>query len=111
MVRGTKLFQRTGSPLIQGLSKRERPLWQPWLAGFALCVAELAALVTAAGGLANRPGGATVCLGAAFLGGGALGSFVGAYVGRAWGMRARWVFAMIVGSVSAFAAFALVALT
>jgi hypothetical protein len=29
----TKLYQRTGSPLIQGDSKRDVPAWRVWLAG------------------------------------------------------------------------------
>lgn len=30
-MKGTKLWQDTGSPLISGRSRRQRPIWQHWL--------------------------------------------------------------------------------
>ncbi len=47
----TKLFQQAGSPLIQGLSRTRRPLWQEWLIAVVvsapLTTALLAALLRA----------------------------------------------------------------
>lgn len=42
MVGKTRLFQQTRSPLIQGMTRRKRPLW-PWLLTVALVVIAAAA--------------------------------------------------------------------
>jgi len=38
-VKGTKLWQGTGSPLIQGRSRQIRPFWQPWLSSALVALA------------------------------------------------------------------------
>jgi hypothetical protein len=38
-VKGTKLWQGTGSPLIEGRSRQVKPFWQPWLVAALLATA------------------------------------------------------------------------
>jgi hypothetical protein len=47
-LKGTRLWQAPGSPIIQGRSRTERPFWEGWISGALLAeaiVAGVAALV------------------------------------------------------------------
>ena len=41
MVGKTRLYQRTGSPLIQGATRGKRPVW-PWIVGALIALALIA---------------------------------------------------------------------
>ncbi|MDP2232693.1 MAG: hypothetical protein Q8K89_03585 [Actinomycetota bacterium] len=99
MSRRTQLYQAPRSPLIQGRSKLEKPLWRSWVGGWLVAVAF--PLVT---GWASLLGDSRVPPGAAFerafdawVAGlpllalaAAVGAFGGVVFARAWGWRVRW---------------------
>ena len=94
---GTKLFQRPGSPLIQGHSRSDSPLWKSVLTGTVLS-AVWAVIAWYAFGLGETS------LGIVYIVGAVVGSYIGAYVGRMWGAKRRWVPALAVGLLLAHAA-------
>ena len=82
-MKGTKLWQAAGSPIIQGPSRRQRPSWQQWLpAGIisAAVVTGLVLLVPAVSG--GSPWPVAIGVFGAFL-----GAIVGVEVTRAMGWR------------------------
>jgi hypothetical protein len=121
VARGTKLFQAPGSPLIQGRSRAQRPLWQPYLIslalGFAWPVISIFPVELAAQGDTARVGEllsdvlvawseSLPVLVPAVLAGAALGVLISGI----WGIRHRWIPGAI-GAVSAwYLALVLVAL-
>lgn len=116
-MKGTKLFQRAGSPLIQGRSRRERPFWTEWLGGtmVALGVWALASLVWGlldTGTFSGALSGALDVAEESVLGAlvaGAVGSAIGVFAGRAWGLVKPWVAGAIVGGILGFGASAYLA--
>ncbi|MDP2181403.1 MAG: hypothetical protein Q8K99_02400 [Actinomycetota bacterium] len=99
MGRSTRLFQRTGSPLIQGSSKSVRPWWQA-LAGSAAAGVFGPLPVwwyVAVSDGRTLPGAALDALQTWFerSPGVLLGSLIGAVLGVAlassWGARRRWI--------------------
>jgi len=107
VARRTTLYQRARSPLIQGYSKHEKPVWHAVLGGLVL-----AAVVWTSWfyvywrASANAPDWLVIGLayGAVYLAGALAGSWLGAVIGRSWGVRARWigaaVFAVAVGGIA-----------
>jgi hypothetical protein len=113
-VKGTKLWQAPGSPIIQGRSRTERPFWERWLAAAVGAVA----LVFAVGLLLalREPG---VALGAALssvaltyllpaLPGAAVGAALGVWLSRTMGWRRHWLVGSVVGGVCAAVTIALI---
>ncbi len=109
MASRTRLYQRARSPLIQGRSKRERPLWQPISGAFGLSLVGplfIWWLVTMIAG--SQPGEALVLIGADLVGllarcapGAAIGAVGGVLGARAWGSKRPWLPGAIIGTVLA----------
>ncbi|NTU70226.1 MAG: hypothetical protein HGB10_00130 [Coriobacteriia bacterium] len=113
-MKGTRLWQAPGSPIIQGRSRNARPFWEPWLLGACVALA-----VIAVGGLAiamREPGTALGdVLGAvAFnllvpaIPGAAIGSAGGIAAARGMGWRPDWIAGGIAGVAAAVVVVAVV---
>lgn len=109
MAKRTRLYQRARSPLIQGHSKRERPLWQPLVGGFVVALVAplfLWWLITMIAGA--QPAEALVLLGSdifslllPMLPGAIIGAVAGVLGARSWGSRRPWLPGAIAGAVLA----------
>ena len=102
MTRGTKLYQQPRSPLIQGHSKTDRPFWQPWLVGVSALVLWVVATVYLSSSGAAEGGSVWQHTSSAWssdipwlLAGGIAGSAIGVTVARLWGIRQRWLVAVV----------------
>lgn len=105
----TKLYQRARSPLIQGRSKRERPLWRQLAAAFAAALLGplfLWWLFTMIAGA--QPAEALVLIGAdvfalllPMLPGAIIGAAGGVLGAREWGSRRPWLPGAILGTLLA----------
>lgn len=96
MARHTSLYQSPRSPLIQGRTRWERPLWQAWLGGAALSALLLVVAVFVRGISTGQP----FVLDRPvwwLLAGAVGGAGVGALLGRLWAWRQRWVTAALAG--------------
>jgi predicted MFS family arabinose efflux permease len=96
---GTRLYQSPRSPLIQGRSKRERPLWESWLAGACgggVIIAVTLVVASRSLRVYGTPFG--VPLGWVAVGT-VVGSAIGSLVGRSFGWRWRWVPAVVAGVI------------
>ena len=104
-MKGTKLWQAAGSPIIQGRSRRQRPFWQQWLPAWIAAVAAVVWWVffgpSASGGSAPVVAGVVV--------GAFLGAAAGVAIARVMGWRFPSVWGVIVGTGGAAALFSLVA--
>ena len=107
MAGSTKLFQRAGSPLIQGRSRNERSFWFEWALA---CLASAVGLYTFLGVTTlldpTRPYLASaealmlwLALPAAGLGAMLPAAALGSWLGRLMGWRGAWVFGALVGAV------------
>jgi hypothetical protein len=98
-VKGTRLWQSAGSPIIQGRSRRQRPSWQQWLPAW------MVASAMAAGLLYLFP--ATSAVSRWALASGILGALLGAVFGvgvtRAMGWRFPLLWGVVVGVLGAAA--------
>ena len=108
-MKGTKLWQAPGSPIIQGRSRNQRPFWQAWAAGLAVSCATVAfaglALSAEAGtrGLvASGLAGVLATAAAAFPGATVL-SAVGTWFTRRIGTRRPWIVSTLFGVVGGLA--------
>ncbi len=111
MARSTRLFQRAGSPLIQGNSRLHRPYAPSVVIGFVVSV--LVPIVYVFVSRVWVGEAASDALSAVFsewgsrapglLIGAAVGSAVGASVGRAWGARRTWITASVFGLAASVA--------
>ena len=99
-MKGTQLWQGTSSVLIEGRSRRLRPLWQPWL-GATLSAWIVSNLVAWAGW-----GALPVEF---FVTGAMLGAFLGVGMARLLGSRSSWLFGALVALCVDVALFASVA--
>jgi uncharacterized membrane protein YhaH (DUF805 family) len=99
-VKGTRLWQNTGSPLISGRSRRERPFWWVWLGGtvVATVLAGAAAYLLFAAGV-DDPVTALATLGPAVVGGAAAGAAALGWFARKMGWRRAWVAGAIAGTL------------
>ncbi|KAF0207384.1 MAG: hypothetical protein Q8S43_10795 [Actinomycetota bacterium] len=107
MARSTRLYQRAQSPLIQGLSKRQRPWWQPAVGAFCsslLAVFAIWWLLAVAQG--TSPLGALVIFVVEppfvlfrILPGALIGAVGGVLGARAWGSSHPWIVGAVLGSV------------
>jgi len=103
-VKGTRLWQAPGSPIIQGRSRTARPFWEVWLAGAVW--AQVVVLVSATAWELRSPGlGVFAALDRVLLSmlipslaGCLLGSALGVLVGRAMGWRRLWLAGALVGA-------------
>jgi hypothetical protein len=96
-VKGTKLWQAAGSPIIQGQSRRQRPSWQQWLPAWAVVSACALGLLYAFPTLA---GGSKWALPSALVGA-LLGALIGVEVSRAMGWRFPLLWGTILGVLGA----------
>jgi hypothetical protein len=96
-VKGTKLWQAAGSPIIQGQSRRQRPSWQQWLPAWAVVSAVALGVLYAFPALA---GGSKWAQPSAIVGG-LLGSVIGVEVSRAMGWRFPFLWGTILGLLGA----------
>ncbi len=109
MARSTRLYQQARSPLIQGRSKRERPIWQQFARAIVVALVSplfLWWLITMIAGA--QPGEALALLASdifvlllPMLPGAILGSVVGVLGAREWGSRRPWLPGAILGAVLA----------
>ncbi len=92
LVKGTRLYSATRSPLIHGRSRRERPFSSDWIAGAGL---GFLACVVAAGLFFGDKGASAMTLVAqiAFpaLLGAVLGGALGVWIAQAFGWHPRWI--------------------
>lgn len=105
-MKGTKLWQEAGSPVIQGQSRFRRPFLNVWVHSALLASASLLALLVA---LLVFPGELAVAFTAAIpsaltalvyaLPGMATGTLLGTAFGRAIGSRKPWYFGALAGLV------------
>jgi hypothetical protein len=102
-VKGTKLWQAAGSPIIQGQSRRQRPAWQQWLPAWVVVSACVLGLLYAVPALA---GSSPWVLPGALVGG-LLGAVIGVGVARSMGWRFSLLWGAILGVVGAAALLAL----
>ncbi len=95
-MRYTNLYQTPRSPLIQGRTRWERPLWQSWLGGASAAALSFAAVcaVVLRISLAELP----LLVAALAL---VAGSGLGALLARLWGWRLRWVWAGLLAVIAA----------
>jgi len=110
-VKGTKLWQAPGSPVIQGRSREQRPFLRVWAVAAAASAGTLLGLLVA---YAAFPGGDAMALTDALatsltllmyaLPGIAVGSLVGTAFARAIGTRRAWLggwlFGVILGAAT-----------
>lgn len=107
MARGTKLYQQPRSPLIQGHSKTEQPVWREWLKGIALGAAFTGVLfaiysilvpgtafsiggLSTTGVVAGVLGGTLISLGPAVV-----AALLGVLLARRMGWRRQWFVGML----------------
>ena len=102
-MKGTRLWQAPGSPIIQGRSRTLRPFWEVWAVGAAGAEVTLIAVVTV---LSLRVPGHTFwhALGSAFLTalipslpGCMLGAALGVWVARTMGWQRAWLVGLALG--------------
>ena len=98
-MKGTRLWQSAGSPLIQGKSRTVRPLWQPWIAAVVLAVVASNAITFSL---------YRTVLVEFFVGASALGALLGVWLARQLGWRAEWRLGLAV-AIAADALFFLLA--
>ena len=108
-MKGTKLWQEAGSPVIQGQSRYRRPFANVWLLSALLASATLVGLVVV---LLVFPGSMALPFFSSIsvamtafvysLPGIAAGSFLGTAFGRAIGSRKSWYFGGLVGLILGF---------
>ena len=96
-MRGTRLWQSPGSPVIQGRSRFQRPLWQSWVISLAIAEAAVVVFGAVAAALGNSAGGPDyssfppVLLWAlAALPGVVVGSSLGIALSRGLGWKPLW---------------------
>lgn len=115
-MRGTRLWQRASSPLIEGRSRRERAFSADWFVGAALGwlgVLALALLLSAVRG-ASTAGvyvGVAVELGLPLALGAAAGSLGGVWLARQMGWRPSWLSGLIGAGVLALVAWVVFVVT
>jgi len=102
-VKGTKLWQAAGSPIIQGRSRRQRPSWQLWLPAWLVSAAFVAGLVI----LAPAVSGGFPWAAAWGIVGGLFGALAGVEVTRAMGWRFPLLWGAVIGIGGATALLAL----
>lgn len=106
-MKGTKLWQAPGSPIIQGRSRTERPFWERWLGGFL--GAEALVLVSALLLTLRQPSqdfGATmtsvvVSYLLPSIPGCLVGAAIGVWLSRTMGWRRHWLVGAIAGALLA----------
>ena len=94
-MKGTRLWQPTGSPLISGRSRLQRPFWQPWLLSSLV-----AGVFVAAWFVLAVPHSALGISGLMFAGA-LVGAAGGVWVSRLAGWSASWVVGVACGVVCA----------
>jgi hypothetical protein len=96
-VKGTKLWQAAGSPIIQGRSRRQRPSWQQWLPAWIIASAVTVGflLLVPAASQGSTWSTAGCILGAL------VGAFAGVEITRAMGWRFPLFWGAVVGLVGA----------
>ena len=103
-MKGTKLWQAPGSPIIQGRSRTARPFWEVWLAGAVWAQIGLLAVATAwelrSPGLGVFAALERVALAMLLpsMAGCLLGSAFGVLVGRTMGWRRAWLSGAVAGA-------------
>lgn len=112
MSRSTKLFQRPGSPLIQGHSKAERSFLGEWALGLVVCCVAAFAVFIYLGLDPESAFGTRDLIEAArstltlFAPGAAVGAAVGVPFARGFGWRRHWqsvaAFGLVFGAASAW---------
>jgi hypothetical protein len=117
MTHRTKLYQQARSPLIQGRSKIERPMWESAIAGGVLAFAVWAAMLAGdvAGNLTifvNTPGFELIDLvpapALALLGAAVLGGYLGSGLALGMGWHKGWKTAFVVAFVADIVAYLIV---
>lgn len=103
-MKGTRLWQAPGSPIIQGRSRTERPFWERWLGGVAGAVVVMFAVgfwvafrkPDAAFGASFAS--AAVSYVVPSLPGSIAGAALGVWVSRIMGWRNHWVVGSVCGA-------------
>jgi hypothetical protein len=96
-VKGTKLWQAAGSPIIQGRSRRQRPSWQQWLPAWVVSGALVSAFVMLTPAMSSGSRWSV----ASGVAGALVGSVVGTEVSRAMGWRFPMFWGVVVGTCAA----------
>ena len=102
-MKGTKLWQAAGSPIIQGRSRRQRPAWQQWAPAWIVSAVAVAGLLFAAPAFS----GGSPYAAASDIIGALVGAVIGVEVTRAMGWRFPLVWGAIIGIAGAVALIAL----
>lgn len=106
-MKGTRLWQEAGSPIIRGRSRKELPFWRYWLFSLAITEGVLLVGATLAGGfraIAGAPAlsatgaiGVGILASAAALPGSALGCALGVWLCRSFGWSRRVLVPTLLG--------------
>jgi len=108
-VKGTKLWQAPGSPIIQGRSRTEKPFWERWLAAalgaeaLVFAVAVLLALREPDVALGAILSSVALTYLVPAIPGAAAGAALGVWLSRTMGWRRHWLVGSVVGAVLAAA--------
>ena len=105
-MKGTRLWQAPGSPIIQGRSRTVRPFWEVWATG--AIEAEVVVLVAATAWALRTPSATLwTALNTVFFGmllpsvpGCMLGAALGAALARALGWQRPWMAGLAVGTLA-----------
>ena len=105
-MKGTKLWQAPGSPIIQGRSRTQRPFWEVWAAGAS--GAEVVVIALAVAWTLRTPGPTFVdAVAAVFAGmlipslpGSILGAALGTLLARVMGSRHPWRVGLVGGALA-----------
>jgi hypothetical protein len=105
-VKGTRLWQDAGSPLIRGRSRYERPFWHGWIGGALVAWIAFAAVEAVLFGLGKDGGVSYVtALVVPVLGvvpGVLIGAGLGAWFAALSGLRSRWMGGALFGFLGAW---------
>lgn len=103
-MKGTRLWQAPGSPIIQGRSRTERPFWERWVGGvvgaelIVFAVALVFVLWTGDAPLSTALPSVMLSYMVPALPGCVVGAALGVWMSRTMGWRRHWLVGSIAGA-------------